>query len=117
LRYFNRPKSTFRIDLDVPLALQTVGPAPFDSYLYAIDTGRYVHLLEVDLAYQDSNGYPFAMLLPIDWRPPLEYTDTSLAYPFFTDFIISGGSLSADWYGTPDATHVLDIPDKTTWAW
>jgi hypothetical protein len=99
----------------VPLA--GIQAAPFDPYLYVRDTGRLVRLMEVDPAYQDSNGYPFGMLLTVDWKPPLEFTDTSAAYPLFQDFVISEGRSSTDWYTTFLVDFIVNIPDSGQWAW
>ena len=37
--------------------------APYDPYMYVRNTERVVKLMEVDPSYQDSNGFPFGMLL------------------------------------------------------
>ena len=117
LKFFNGPKSAFRLDLDAPVPLASIQPAPFDPYLYVRDTARLVRLMEVDPAYQDSNGYPFGMLLTSDWKPPLEFTDTGIAYPLFQDFVLSEGSSSPDWYSTFLAEFIVDIPGPDGWAW
>ena len=105
------------LDLDAPLPMPAIQAAPFDPYLYVIDSGRIVRLMEVDPAYQDSNGFPFGMLLTSAWKPPLERTDTAVAYPFFQDFVSSEGSSSADWYTTFLEEYIVDIPDAAVWAW
>lgn len=117
LRFFNGPKSEFRLNLDAPVPLASIQPAPFDPYLYVRDTARLVRLMEVDPAYQDSNGYPFGMLLTSDWKPPLEFTDTGMAYPFFQDFVLSEGDSSPDWYTTFLDEFIVDIPGPDGWAW
>ena len=117
LRYFHGPRAEFQLDLDAPIALEDIQVAPFDPYLYVRDTGRVVRLMEVDPAYQDSNGYPFGMLLTADWKPPLEFTDTSTAYPLFNDFVGSEGGTSQQWYEDPLPDFIVEIPAATSWAW
>jgi hypothetical protein len=57
------------------------------------------------------------MLLTVDWKPPLEFTDTAVAYPFFEDFVGSSGGSSLDWYNTSLTDFIVEIPGPTVWAW
>jgi LruC domain-containing protein len=117
LRFFHGPRADFRLDLDAPLPIGDLQAAPFDPYLYVRDTNRVVKLMEVDPSYEDVNGFPFGMLLTANWKPPLEFTDTGVAYPFFNDFVNSEGASSADWYNTYLIDYIVDIPDSGQWAW
>jgi hypothetical protein len=103
--------------MDAPITTELVQQAPYDPYLYVRDTNRVVRLLEVDPAYQDSNGFPFGMLLTSDWKPPLEFTDTATAYPSFSDFVSSKGASSLQWYNTPLPDFIVDIPGPEVWSW
>jgi LruC domain-containing protein len=117
LMYFFGPRADFRLDMDAPISAELVQQAPYDPYLYVRDTNRVVKLMEVDPAYQDSNGFPFGMLLTSDWKPPLEFTDTATAYPSFNDFVSSEGTSSLQWYNTPLPDFIVDIPGPTVWSW
>lgn len=117
LKFFNGPRSEFRLDLASPVPISGILPAPFDPYLYVLDTNRVVRLMEVDPAYQDSNGFPFGMLLTDTWKPPLELNDTAVAYPLFNDFVASEGNSSSNWYDTYLPDFIVDIPDSGQWAW
>lgn len=117
LRYFHGPRAEFRLDLGSPLPASAMPVAPYDPYLYVRNTARVVKLIEVDPRYQDSNGFPFGMLLTSDWKPPLEFTDTGVAYPSFNDFVSSEGASSQSWYTTPLLDFIVDIPGVGTWAW
>jgi hypothetical protein len=117
LRYFKGPRAEFTVRFDAPFSPGTPQAPPYDPYLYVRDTNRVVRLMEVDPGYQDSNGYPFGMLLTSDWKPPLEFTDTSSAYPFFDDFVGSEGALSQSWYESPLVEFIVEIPDAQTWSW
>jgi hypothetical protein len=117
LKFFPGPRADFRLELDTPQPQSAIQPAPYDPYLYVRNTGRIVKLMEVDPTYQDSNGFPFGMLLTVDWKPPLEFTDTAVAYPFFEDFVGSSGGSSLDWYNTSLTDFIVEIPGPTVWAW
>ena len=117
LKFFNGPRAEFRLDLDAPVSITSIEAAPFNPYLHVLDTNRIVKLMEVDPAYQDSNGFPFGMLLTASWKPPLEFTDTAVAYPYFQDFVSSEGNSSADWYATYLNEYIVEIPDAGQWAW
>ena len=117
LKYFSGPRSEFRLDLATPIAISSIDAAPYDPYLHVLDTDRVVRLLEVDPEYQDSNGFPFGMLLTSSWKPPLEFTDTAVAYPLFNDFVASEGGNSSSWYESYLLDFIVDIPDAGQWAW
>jgi LruC domain-containing protein len=111
------PKSTFSIDLDSPIAANQIAPAPFDPYLFVINTGENIQLAQVNPIYKDPSGYPFGMLLPSGWHPPTETEDTIYAYPEFRFFVSSDGLQAVNWYDTFDASVVLSMPPISTWAW
>jgi hypothetical protein len=117
LKFFPGPKAEFRLDLDQPVAPGSLSAAPHDPYLFVRDTGQIVRLMQVDPSYRDSNGFPFGLLLTSAWKPPLEFTDTAVAYPAFMDFVNSEGASATDWTNSILTEHVVDIPDTTGWAW
>ena len=117
LKFFPGPKSEFRIDFDSPVMQSEVQPAPFDPYIFVLNTTQEIHLLEVDPTYQDSSGYPFAMMIPDNWQPPLEYIDTAIAFPQFSEFVSSKGIAALNWYNSSIAEYIVDIPDSSVWAW
>ena len=117
LKFFPGPRAEFRLDLDQPLAPVSVQSAPCDPYLYVRDTGRTVKLMDGDPSYKDSNGFPFGMLLTTTWKPPLEFTDTADAYPNFLEFVNSEGVSATNWYTSYVLDLIVDIPDKSGWAW
>ena len=113
--YLQGPKSAFSITLDQPIDPATIAVAPFDPYLYVRNTKQTIQLLQVNAAIQDSNGYPFAMMLPNGWRWPYEVTSIVTSYPQFTSFIASQGTSSVNWYNAPKTNLVYPLP--TGWAW
>jgi LruC domain-containing protein len=117
LRYFDGPKSEFRLDLAAPTPMSSIMPAPFDPYLHVLDTNKLVRLLEVDPSYQDESGYPFGMLLTATWKPPIERSDLAIPYQNFAAFVQSKGVTNANWYETYISYQIVDIPAPDVWAW
>jgi LruC domain-containing protein len=117
LKFFPGPRAEFRLDFDLPVSAADIQSAPYDPYLFVRDTGQEVRLMEVDPAYQDIDGYPFGMLLTDSWQPPLEFTDTAIAYPRFDEFVATEGASSSDWYLENLVDFIVDIPDSSGWAW
>jgi LruC domain-containing protein len=117
LRFFAGPRAEFSLQLAAPVPLALIQSAPYDPYLFVRNTGQVVRLMEVDPGYQDVNGFPFGMLLTSAWRPPLEFTDTAIAYPAFSDFVSSAGEASLQWYDSPLIDFIVDIPGPEVWAW
>ena len=48
--------------------------------------------------FLNSNGLPWAVLIPANWKHPYERVDVSQAYPLFIDYAQSNGSQAQDWY-------------------
>lgn len=51
-----------------------------------------------NLFFLNNNGLPWAVLIPTNWRHPIERVDVSQAYPKFIDYASSQGERSVDWY-------------------
>ena len=86
-------------------------PGSGDPVLSVTTTGQAVRLTD-----RGSDGYPFALMLPSDWKLPTERTDMGLAYPDFVKFIASSGAQSADWYARPAGAFVRAW-SLSDWAW
>jgi LruC domain-containing protein len=101
---------------------------PYNPFLFVNqDRGREIHLMdytptesadssffgtlddvsniEAGLSYRDSNGMPFAMLLPSNWKWPEEFVDITNSYPHFTEWAESAGVDRSDWA----TTYIEDI--------
>ena len=97
---------------------------PYNPFIYRVNNrGIEVHLkgLEAtDLAdvslfgtfddntngllrwYESTDGHPFAMEIPGDWKHPLEETSISSAYPDLVNWVTSNGQSNGTWYQNPD---------------
>jgi len=111
------PKSTFRVDFESPLPASSIGEAPYDPYLFVYNTGEKIQLMQVNPAFRDPNGFPFGMLMPVDWLPPLEYFSISTIYPLFDAFVASEATENLDWYDTVLSNYVVAAPPVEIWGW
>ena len=101
---------------------------PYNPFLFVNQNrGREIHLMDFSptesvnsnffgtsddvsdlasgLSYRDSNGMPFAMLLPADWKWPKEFVDIRNSHSYFTEWAESAGALRSDW----TASHVEEL--------
>jgi len=117
LRYFEGPKSEFRLDLASPTPMSSIMPAPFDPFVHVLDTNKLIRLLEVDPSYQDENGYPFGMLLTAIWKPAIAAYNVGIPYQNFDPFVQSKGITNTNWYESYISEFIVDIPTADVWAW
>ena len=108
-------RAELELVLDTPADRSTLGAAPYDLYLYVKNTGHEIHFLGRyfdadgrDL-YLDENGFPWALLIPGDWRWPYERRDIHDGYDLFDDWYMSAGESFKDWYMTADEAFVFPL--------
>ncbi|MCV2366696.1 LruC domain-containing protein [Roseateles oligotrophus] len=105
------PKQAPHMRLSVQLE-QALDPASIGAatpYLLVQHSGRVI-----DPLLRDANGYPYALMLPPNWRHACEETDLGLAYPRLRNYLSSGGQTDLDWFLYPDSGKVFDLG---AWAW
>lgn len=90
-----------------------LGPAPYDTFVKVIHTGKEIHFPRKyfdasgkDL-YLDSTGFPWALLVPGNFLWPYESTDIRKSYPSFQPWYESEGTSYNDWYITPVSSEVF----------
>lgn len=99
-------RAEIEITLDTPQARTATGAAPYDLYIHVKNTGHDIHFLgryfdgEGQDLYLDSNGFPWALLVPGDWNWPYEKKNIHEGYEFFDDWYTSLGTAFTDWYET-----------------
>lgn len=85
--------------------------APYNPYLYIINTGHDVHLIgeeplsssiNPDDTFRDGEGFPWALLVPTEWNHPEETERIEDPYPRFTLWRESWGEEHTDWYNHED---------------
>lgn len=107
------PHLNFSIALSAPVPVAAVGAAsPWIEINRSLTPMSTVPLgsstRQVGLASRDPQNKPYAMLIPSDWRVPVEGTDIGLAYPNFANFVTSAGGSNANWYQSPDLKKVVN---------
>ncbi|MBV1883307.1 MAG: LruC domain-containing protein [Pseudomonadales bacterium] len=110
-----------------PVALQDIGSAPYDPYIFAIN-GEYhglwnsrdweLHLKQFTGSdrfntyllgqaedasangqfYLNANGFPWVLSLPDEWSQTQEGVDILKAYPKLKTWVTSSGEEDTDWY-------------------
>lgn len=106
------PHLNFSIALSAPVPVAAVGAAsPWIEISRAQTPMSGVAFgtsdFKVNLSSRDPQNKPYAMLIPSDWRVPVEGTDIGLAYPNFVNFVTSAGSSNTTWYQSPDLQKVV----------
>ncbi|SFD69627.1 LruC domain-containing protein [Pseudoalteromonas denitrificans] len=122
-------KFSIAFDLTNSLALTKIPAPPYDPYIYTEVTGHELHLPgnatrlnfsqnsgSANTEYKDSLGYPYALVFPDDWLPPIEKVDIGEAYEEFLNYTLSSGSQSQSWYLTPKAQKTKSI-GSAFWKW
>ena len=119
----------FRVLFTSSVDAGDLAASPFDPYLkvhhgadvYDIHlpgkqafTGRPASLPSENRSpsFMDANSYPWAILIPYDWRYPLEAKHIQDAYGQFSSWRTSRGTSNRSWYTTPVEGNVIDpIPN------
>lgn len=105
----------FEITPAAPLRRADLGSMPYDLFLRVLDTGHDIHFagryVDEDGAdrYVDSAGFPWALMVPGDWRWPYERGNIHPAYPLFDDWYGSGGENARNWYDFPEIEAVVPV--------
>ena len=103
----------FTISFAEPVDASELSLPPYDPYIYVHNTGKDIHLpgknkIEgsknpaINENFIDKNGYPWALLVPADWAPPLEKIHINDAYPDYHKWVECGGMNHFNWYLHPD---------------
>ena len=122
-------KFSVAFDFDEPIELSSISLPPYDPYLFVQNTGYEIHLpehasrlgtsvnnAEAAGGFKNEQGYPFAIIIPEDWEPPLEREDLGGAYSTFLGFVTSNGEQQDNWYTAPSQNKIKQI-GKAFWKW
>lgn len=121
-------KFSFTFNLDTPFPASSLGQPPYDPYLHVLTTGQEIHLpgKSTRIAssanfgevsnFKDENNYPFALIFPDDFYPPLEGIDIGEAYSDFLNYTQSPEQSNETWYLSPDMQKTKNI-GKAFWKW
>ncbi len=138
----NPSSARFIMTFDEAIDRAGLGLAPFDPFIEVKrDEGNYdIHLpgkqpfpdrpahlpseMGQPTTFVDPDFFPWAMLVPYDWRYPLEGIHISAAYPGFAAWRSSLGQLSTDWYQSPSESGaeprvidpLIDVSRSRPWT-
>lgn len=106
------------ITFNPPLARSELAPMPYDPFMIPNGVaGREVHLPSVDTAYTgtrlDTDGFPWAVIVPRNWAWPYERVKIQTAYPEFQGWYESQGQQNKDWYLHPAEGKVYPVPSQS----
>jgi LruC domain-containing protein len=125
----------FLLTFDRSIAASSLGLPPFDPYLLVKHTDGNYDIHRPGMApfggrpsglpaesgpnsFLDANGFPFELLLPYEWRYPLESVNIEaggrgLATPYmtFTPWRTSHGANASTWYTSPTASAPACVTD------
>jgi LruC domain-containing protein len=104
-----KPAAKFEITFPDGITREMLSISPHDPVLYVLNTGKDIHLIGEDPlqgtaavgGYMDSNGYPWALLVPDTWKHPAECQYIGKAYPLFDEWRAYKGAKAAYWYLYP----------------
>ncbi len=131
------PQTTSRVNIIITdpanNKLADRGPVDIVNYrpvLHVKNTNKDIDIVDVnpneigaDGGGIDSNGYPFGIIVPAQWKWPMERQHIELAYPLFADYrqtLVSGVPSTnpdvANWFEHPsaDAADYVFDPSKFT---
>ncbi len=108
-------KVRITITLDNPSAnpLSSADLPPYDPWIEVVDTGERIHLMQAggignSQTVVDTNSQLYGRDLPLAldfnqaWTWPIETHPVWEAYPLYTTYITSGGTMAKDWYNYPN---------------
>lgn len=103
------------ITFNPPLVRSELAPMPYDPFMIPNSVaGREVHLPSVETTYTgtrlDTDGFPWAVIVPRDWAWPYERIKIQTAYPLFQGWYESQGQQNKDWYLHPAEGKVYPVP-------
>ncbi len=106
-------KAEFEAILTTPISKTSLGAVPYDLYIYVLNTkyeihfaGKYTKADGTD-QYLDAKGFPWAVMIPGNWKWPYESTDARTSYSKFQSWYESKGTLDLDWYNFPNSNYVF----------
>jgi LruC domain-containing protein len=97
-------RAEFELTLSSPVSKSDLIKAPYDLYVYVENTKQEIHFLGLYTRedgsdpYLDPAGFPWAFLVPGEFRWPLEKRNIHNAYPQFQPWYESGGQSFQSWH-------------------
>ena len=106
-------KAELEVIFTSPVSKLTLGAIPYDLYIYVLNTkneihfaGKYTKTDGTD-QYLDAKGFPWAVMIPGNWKWPYERADVRKSYSKFQSWYESKGTVDLDWYNFPNLNEVF----------
>jgi LruC domain-containing protein len=118
-----KKKAVITVTFEDGIERDKVQLAPYDPFLYVWNTSYDIHLVGEQAlpsipelpwidsiegpnsgdamgsyTFMDGAGYPWALLVPVDWEHPPETVHIEEVYPFFENWRMSDGASDTNWY-------------------
>jgi len=118
-----KKKAVVTVTFEGGIERNKVQLAPYDPFLYVWNTSFDIHLVGKQplpsipelpwinsikgpdsgdamgtYTFMDGVGYPWALLVPVDWEHPPETVHIEEVYPFFENWRMSDGVTDTNWY-------------------
>jgi LruC domain-containing protein len=106
-------QAELEVIFSTPISKLTLGAIPYDLYIYVLNTKYEIHFAgkysksDGSDEYLDANGFPWAVMIPGNWKWPYEKTDVRKSYSKFQSWYESKGTLDLDWYNFPNLNEVF----------
>ena len=84
-------------------------PANWNGEFESLPVSIHVSTTGKDYVFPNTDAYPHAVMIPVDWRWPTERTRVTEAYPKFVNWATSTADPRADsdWYNSPDLSKTM----------
>jgi LruC domain-containing protein len=87
-------KSSVTARVVIKVKKPELNPAPkgrldisrYRMMLYVWDTAKYIDLIDINSSHFDSNGYPYGVIVPADFKYPLEQIEIDSVYEYFPKY-------------------------------
>jgi LruC domain-containing protein len=106
-------KAEIEFVLETPISKSELGSVPYDIFISVLNTNQEIHFAgkKFDPAgkdlYLDQTGFPWAIMVPGNFKWPYERTNIHTAYSKFESWYKSLGQVDTDWYNFSDAEKVF----------
>ena len=100
-------KTVFTLTFDKAQSSAELMQPPLNPYLLVSNTGYDIHMIGRQALpssrnpgdpFRDAQGFPWALLIPVDWKHPIEAQRIEIPYPRFPLWRESSGDEHVNWY-------------------
>lgn len=106
-------KAEVEFILETPISKSQLGFVPYDLFIYVVNTKQEIHFAGKKFdqngkdLYLDETSFPWAIMVPGNFKWPYERNNMHVAYPKFESWYKSLGQVDVDWYNFPILEQVF----------